>query len=77
MKGAFSKLDRRFPFPQFSSYVNVTSQPMNCSELKLDESLSCRVSSKFAWRYHQAVKQLEEKLPGIVMRKIVPIRKSK
>ena len=72
-----TKLDLRFSFPQFSSYVNVTSQPMSCSELKLKESLTCRLSKKFVSRYHQAVKQMEEKLSGIVMTKIHPIREGK
>ena len=56
-----------FLFPlQFSSYVNVTRNPMNCSVLDVEESLSCRISKAFRLRYRQAVRQLERTALGVV-----------
>lgn len=62
---------------QFSKYVNVTSHPKNCSELKLNKSLACRVPKKFTSLYNQAVKQLQQKITGVVITKTKPLNKGK
>lgn len=58
--------------PQFSTFVRVVSNPANCSVLKVNESLSCRVPEAFRLRYRQALKRLQGKQLGMVVKQADP-----
>lgn len=56
----------------FSTFVRVVSNPANCSVLKVNESLSCRVPEAFRLRYRQALKRLQGKQLGLVVKQADP-----
>ena len=62
---------------QFSSYVNVTKKPMNCTHLRLQDSLFCRIPGKFKNKMKEAMDWFEKREIGMVITKTDPPARGK
>ena len=62
---------------QFSSYVNVTKKPMNCTHLRLQDSLFCRIPGKFKDKMKEAMDWFERREIGMVITKTDPPARGK